>query len=169
MAIVGLMPGDLSYVASGVAMPNRFVAPDEARALLRDVLDRFDAPYVRALRERLSDDEEVIARPYETVRLERDWHVGRVVLIGDAAHATTPNLSSGGGMALEDGVVLGQEIGGGTDVDAALAAFSARRRPRADLVVDASLELMRMESEGVPEDEAMPVRMAAMGQLASPY
>jgi 2-polyprenyl-6-methoxyphenol hydroxylase-like FAD-dependent oxidoreductase len=168
-AIVGLMPGGMTYLASGVPMENRFVALAEARNLLRGVLDRFDAPYLRALRDRLTDEEIVIARPYETVRLRTDWHVGRVLVIGDAAHATTPNLSSGGGMALEDGVVLGQEIGDGHDVDAALVAFGSRRRPRADLVVDASLELMQLESSGAGEEAAMPVRMGAMGRLASPY
>lgn len=168
-AVVGLMPGNMAYVASGVPMENRMVDAAEARDLLRTVLDAFDAPYLRALRARLGDDETILARPYETVRLETDWHVGRVVVIGDAAHATTPNLSSGGGMALEDGVVLGQEIGDGGDVDAALRAFNARRRPRAELVVDASLELMRLESRGASEDAVMPVRMKAMGQLATPY
>jgi 2-polyprenyl-6-methoxyphenol hydroxylase-like FAD-dependent oxidoreductase len=169
MAIVGLMPGDMTYLASGVPMENRTVGETEARSLLRGMLDRFDAPYLRALRDRLGDDEIVIARPYETVRLETDWFVGRVLVIGDAAHATTPNLSSGGGMALEDGVVLAQEIGAGGDVDVALTAFCRRRRPRTDLVVDASLELMRLESAGAGEDESMPVRMGAMGQLAAPY
>jgi 2-polyprenyl-6-methoxyphenol hydroxylase-like FAD-dependent oxidoreductase len=169
MAIVGLMPGNMTYVASGWPMENRRVEPDAARQLLRAVLDQFDAPYLTRLRERLGDDEHVIARPYETVRIHGDWHSGRVIVIGDAAHATTPNLSSGGGMALEDGVVLGQEIGDGADLDAALASFVNRRRPRTDLVVDASLELMHLESSGAGEEAAMPVRMSAMAHLAGPY
>ncbi len=38
------------------------------------------------------------------------WSSGRVGLIGDAAHATTPNLGQGGAMAVEDALVLGRFV-----------------------------------------------------------
>ncbi|WP_275949094.1 MULTISPECIES: FAD-dependent monooxygenase [Bradyrhizobium] len=38
------------------------------------------------------------------------WHRGRVVLLGDAAHSLTPQMTSGGGMAIEDALVLAQEL-----------------------------------------------------------
>jgi 2-polyprenyl-6-methoxyphenol hydroxylase-like FAD-dependent oxidoreductase len=49
-------------------------------------------------------------RPLEVILHPAPWHRGRVVLIGDAAHATTPHLASGAGMAIEDGIVLTEEI-----------------------------------------------------------
>ncbi len=42
--------------------------------------------------------------------MQKPWHVGRTVLIGDAAHATTPHLASGAGLAVEDALVLAEEI-----------------------------------------------------------
>jgi 2-polyprenyl-6-methoxyphenol hydroxylase-like FAD-dependent oxidoreductase len=59
---------------------------------------------------------------------------GRVVLIGDAAHATSPNMAQSAALALEDAVVLGDMLAemvdcGGSPVDV-LAAFAARRRAR---------------------------------------
>jgi len=41
---------------------------------------------------------------------ELQWSKGRICLLGDAAHPMMPNLGQGGGMAIEDALVLGQEI-----------------------------------------------------------
>jgi 2-heptyl-3-hydroxy-4(1H)-quinolone synthase len=59
------------------------------------------------------------------------WVKGRVALIGDAAHAMTPNLGQGAAMAMEDASALAEELGRGGPVEAALAAYESRRRPRA--------------------------------------
>jgi 2-polyprenyl-6-methoxyphenol hydroxylase-like FAD-dependent oxidoreductase len=59
-----------------------------------------------------------------------DWVKGRVVLIGDAAHASSPNMAEGAGMAMEDALVLAEEITSGAGLDQAFEAFQARRRPR---------------------------------------
>lgn len=58
------------------------------------------------------------------------WFAGRAVLIGDAAHAMTPNMGQGAAMALEDSAVLVELLAGGGTADEALAAFAARREPR---------------------------------------
>ena len=59
---------------------------------------------------------------------------GRVVLIGDAAHATSPNMAEGAAMALEDALVLAECLARLEPVAAALSAFEVRRRPRTDWV-----------------------------------
>src|SRR3954451_22747632 len=56
--------------------------------------------------------------------------VGRVALLGDAAHAMTPDLGQGGCQAFEDAVALGNVLDGADDVPAALARYDALRRPR---------------------------------------
>ena len=55
---------------------------------------------------------------------------GRVVLLGDAAHATSPNMAEGASMALEDALVLAQMLAMHGSPDEALSAFSERRRTR---------------------------------------
>lgn len=59
---------------------------------------------------------------------------GRVVLIGDAAHATSPSMAEGAGMACEDALLLAEAIAAPGDLDAALGRYAARRKPRVDWV-----------------------------------
>jgi len=69
----------------------------------------------------------------EEVALD-SWVRGRVLLVGDAAHATSPNMAEGAAMALEDALVLAECLRRLEAIPAALAAFEARRRPRTDWV-----------------------------------
>jgi FAD-dependent urate hydroxylase len=69
----------------------------------------------------------------EEVALD-SWTRGRVVLVGDAAHATSPNMAEGAAMALEDAMVLAECLRRPDTIPAALSAFEARRRPRTDWV-----------------------------------
>ena len=69
----------------------------------------------------------------EEVAVDR-WARERVVLIGDAAHATSPNMAEGAAMALEDALVLRDCLRRIPAIPDAIAAFEARRRPRTDWV-----------------------------------
>jgi 2-polyprenyl-6-methoxyphenol hydroxylase-like FAD-dependent oxidoreductase len=81
----------------------------------------------------LQHDDQIHFGPIEWVELRR-WHAGRVVLIGDAAHATPPHMGEGGAMAIEDATVLAELLQGADTVEHALDQHQARRRPRIDWV-----------------------------------
>ncbi|WP_372410352.1 FAD-dependent monooxygenase [Streptomyces luteireticuli] len=66
---------------------------------------------------------------------ELAWGHGRVVLVGDAAHPMTLNLSQGAGQAIEDGVALSGQLVRESDVGAAIAGYEAVRRRRVDAMV----------------------------------
>jgi 2-polyprenyl-6-methoxyphenol hydroxylase-like FAD-dependent oxidoreductase len=68
----------------------------------------------------------------------RTWTRGRITLLGDAAHATTPNLGQGGCQAIEDGVVLARALSQATVVQAALQAYEAQRIARANRIIELS-------------------------------
>jgi 2-polyprenyl-6-methoxyphenol hydroxylase-like FAD-dependent oxidoreductase len=83
-------------------------------------------------------------------------------------HATTPHLASGAGMAVEDGIVLAEEITRGGDIDTALPRFMQRRFERGKLVVENSLRLGELEmTHGSPVEHTR-VMMAAVAALAQP-
>jgi FAD-dependent urate hydroxylase len=62
------------------------------------------------------------------------YHRGRVLLIGDAAHAFSPLLAQGAAMAIEDAVALAELLGQGGDIDQVLRSYEARRRPRVETI-----------------------------------
>jgi 2-polyprenyl-6-methoxyphenol hydroxylase-like FAD-dependent oxidoreductase len=82
--------------------------------------------------------------------LPTPWHKGRVLLVGDAAHPTTPQLASGAGLAAEDGLVLADELDTTGSIPEAFAAFEKRREQRCRMVGDGSSEIGRLERAGAP-------------------
>ncbi len=119
-------PGNPRYPCEGLA------------AAMRAKLASVPAPIIRELAEQIVDDAEVVYRPLEWLFVEGPWHKGRVVLLGDAIHATTPHLGQGAGMAIEDSIVLADELAKTDDVEGALIAYRERRFERCRYIVEAS-------------------------------
>lgn len=140
---VGLVPLSRTLMYMFVTTPepgNPRLPHDRLAATMRARLA--DAPpRIAALAEQITDDDEVVYKPLEWLFLEGDWHKGRVVLIGDAVHATTPHLGQGAGMAIEDGLVLAEELAGADAPEAAFRAYRDRRFARCSYIVEASLAL----------------------------
>jgi len=72
------------------------------------------------------------------------WSKGRVTLIGDAAHPTTPNLGQGGCMAIEDAVTLAHHLVAQSSHAAAFAAYEKKRVARTSRIVEASRSFGRI-------------------------
>jgi 2-polyprenyl-6-methoxyphenol hydroxylase-like FAD-dependent oxidoreductase len=81
--------------------------------------------------------------------LER-WSRGRVAVLGDAAHATTPGVGQGAAQAIEDAVVLIDQLACHADVSAALARYEAIRRPRTEAVLKMSRRVDRVAQIASP-------------------
>lgn len=58
------------------------------------------------------------------------WSKGRVVLVGDASHASSPNMAEGASLAMEDALVLAESLATAADVPAALESYRSRRVDR---------------------------------------
>jgi 2-polyprenyl-6-methoxyphenol hydroxylase-like FAD-dependent oxidoreductase len=113
------------------------------------------APAIRLLAEQIIEDDGVVYRPLDGLLVEGPWHRGRVVLLGDAVHATTPHLGQGAGMAIEDSLVLAEELARHADVEGALNAYRARRFERCAYIVRASLAIcMGQLGKGPPVDNS---------------
>lgn len=121
-------PGNPWYPREGLAAA--------MRAKLADC-----APAIRDLAAQITDDDGVVYRPLEGMLVTGPWHKGRIGLLGDAVHATTPHLGQGAGMAIEDSLVLADELARADSVEAAFAAYRARRYERCAYIVNASLAI----------------------------
>jgi 2-polyprenyl-6-methoxyphenol hydroxylase-like FAD-dependent oxidoreductase len=112
---------------------------------------------------------EIDHRHLSALLVPAPWHRGRVLLVGDAAHTTTPHIAYGVGIAIEDAVVLAEVLEREPSVAAALAAFTARRFERCRLVVETSLQLSAWEVEP-PGDPSLAQQLTgrALGALAQP-
>jgi 2-polyprenyl-6-methoxyphenol hydroxylase-like FAD-dependent oxidoreductase len=123
-----------------------------------------------AIRASMGPDTTIDYRSLDALLIEGPWHRGRVLLIGDAAHACPPMLAQGAAMAAEDGIVLGELIGDGHPVDKVLDLFMDRRAERAAMVVQNSVQLAAWEvaPETAGADPAGLMR-SSMATLAGPF
>ena len=120
-----------------------------------DAFDRLHAeiaPFggtVGWIRENMSRGDWINYRPLAAMLQPGPWAIGRIALLGDAAHATTPHLASGAGMAVEDGLVLAEELSvADRSVEQSLLAYSERRFPRCQDVVETSVAIGQLQLDG---------------------
>lgn len=124
-----------------------------ARAMMGDSV--FMADEIESLRTAAN----VAYTPLDTVMVPYPWHRGRVMIMGDAAHAMTPYLGSGAAMAIEDGVVFAQLLQSNDTLYDVQTKFMARRYPRVKTVWDISLQMMHEEFDSATP-EALDRRLA---------
>lgn len=147
---------------------NTHVPPADFYRLLDALLAPFSAPLVQQLRSLLTPESQIVFRPLEGLLMPRPWHQGRVVLIGDTVHATTPHLASGACIGIEDALVLAQELEPGDGLDAALQRFENRRWERCRMVVENSGRLGEIEITGGDKAEHARIMRASLMSLAEP-
>ncbi|MDD0809231.1 FAD-dependent oxidoreductase [Curvibacter sp. RS43] len=147
---------------------NTHVPPADFHRLLDGLLAPFSAPQVQQFRSLLTPASQIVFRPLEGLLLPRPWHQGRVVLIGDTVHATTPHLASGACIGIEDALVLAQELEAGDGLDAALQRFEDRRWERCRMVVENSGRLGEIEITGGDKAEHARIMRDSLMSLAEP-
>ncbi|MES2886659.1 MAG: FAD-dependent oxidoreductase [Pseudomonadota bacterium] len=147
---------------------NEHVDPATFAAHLRGLLADFPAPTLQAIREQIGPDSRIVFRPLEALLMPRPWFSGRVVLIGDTVHATTPHLASGACIGIEDALVLAEELGRSTGLNEALTAFEERRWERCRMVVQNSARLGEIEVAGGDKEEHARIMRESLMALAQP-
>ncbi len=154
---IGLVPISVELMYMYITTPE----PDRPHYLTNGIASTMRAklamaaPQIKALAGAITDDEGVVYRPLEQMMLYGDWHNGRVVLLGDAVHATTPHLGQGAGMAIEDSLVLADELSRHETPEAAFRAYRDRRFDRCKYIVEKSLAICHGQlGKGPPVDNA---------------
>ncbi|MEV0890864.1 FAD-dependent monooxygenase [Promicromonospora sp. NPDC050262] len=99
------------------------------------------------------------------------WHSNRMIIIGDAAHATAPSIGQGAAMAIEDAVVLAKCLRDRPTVASAFAAYEGLRRERVERVVEQGRRTGGWKSlhplAAVPRDLVMRLGMAHMARTGN--
>ncbi|WP_343687136.1 NAD(P)/FAD-dependent oxidoreductase [Chryseobacterium gleum] len=104
---------------------------DEIKDHLADIHRNDDPLFSRIIR----NSYEIIAYPvYDLPRLSK-WYKGKVCLIGDAAHGISPHIGQGASLALEDTVVLAEQLQLNKECEAAFQAFQSERQPRVEKII----------------------------------
>ncbi|MCB0076620.1 MAG: FAD-dependent monooxygenase [Anaerolineales bacterium] len=86
-------------------------------------------------------DEQLLYHDLYDIEPFRGWSAGRVTLLGDAAHPTTPNMGQGACMAIESAWLLARLLDEETTVEAALSRYERERAPRTAAVTRQSWQL----------------------------
>jgi 2-polyprenyl-6-methoxyphenol hydroxylase-like FAD-dependent oxidoreductase len=151
----GLVPTS----AAGMYMWLLETRPEKARIDSADEhreLAKIMAPFgglMGDLRDALTPHSNIICRPLSALLLPQPWYRGRIILIGDAAHPTTPHLASGAGIAVEDAIVLGTLLAERSGVADAFARFMELRWERCRDVVETSVAIGALQQSGASPDE----------------
>ena len=147
---------------------NDHIDPSEFLARAKALLAPFPDPRLQRVREALNEDSQIIYRPLESLLMPSPWYRGRVVLIGDTVHATTPHMASGACIGIEDALVLADEVARAGSVDQALDRYLARRWERCRMVVQNSGRLGEIEIAGGDKEEHARIMRATLAALAAP-
>jgi 2-polyprenyl-6-methoxyphenol hydroxylase-like FAD-dependent oxidoreductase len=144
--IFGLVTMGAGHTYSfAICIEPRFHDPVEGRLERLRVRFANFGPRVQEYLAALERDDQIICSAMEWVPVEKVFS-GRVVLVGDAAHASSPMMGQGGCMAMEDACVLAEELSSGATIEGALASFAKRRRPRVEWVQKQSMAVTQMQA-----------------------
>jgi len=171
---VGLIPmtADAMYmfIVAAEGDDNPHISREEFVARMRAHLAEYPVKLVAERIEEITDASKAVYSPLKTLMMPAPWYKNRVVMIGDAVHATIPQLGSGAALAIEDAVVLSEEIQKDQTVEEALEKFMQRRYERCKMIIDVSNTLAEWEQKewrGEPLPEGANVGMLMGKTLAA--
>lgn len=167
---IGLVPmtDDLMYMYVTTAEPGNPRIPNEKLASEMRKRMTTPSPMIQGMVEQVTDNDGVVYRPLEWLMLEGPWHKGRVALLGDAVHATTPHLGQGAGLAIEDSLVIAEELSTAATPEEAFQKYRDRRFERCDYIVKNSLAICKGQLGEGPLVDNSKASAAAIGVVSQP-
>jgi FAD-dependent urate hydroxylase len=144
------------------------ISPEQWRARLIDLFRHDRGPAVDII----AATDEIFAgwNTYDVPTVPK-WHNDRMIIIGDAAHATAPSIGQGAAMAIEDAVVLAKCLRDSPAIESAFAAYERLRRERVERVVEQGRRTGGWKALGpiarVPRDLIMSLGMKHMARTGN--
>ncbi len=113
---------------------------NEVKSYLLNLVSEFQSDIKNVLEK--TENQAIMQNDLLDIKPIPNWHKGNIVLIGDAAHATMPNLGQGACQAIEDAYFLAACLSKHTpSVSNAFSAFQNKRKPKADFVTNTSFQI----------------------------
>lgn len=152
----------------GKAQDRFSVSSEDATRIMLDESRAYDGPW-NSIRADLEAGASANYTWFTKHVVDAPWNRGRVVVIGDAAHSCPPTIAQGAAQGLEDAFVLTELLSDRDVVDQNLwDEFHARRLPRAQAVVEASVQLGQWQIDGDSDADAGGLIFAIAQQMAQP-
>lgn len=145
-----------------------FMDEEELFTTLRGLLADFGG-HAGWIRDTMTRADWINCRPLAAALQPAPWSNGRIVLVGDAVHATTPHLASGAGMAVESGIALAEGLAGAETVEAGLRAYEASRFDRCRDVIETSVRMGQLQLDHGPPEELVQLLQGALARLSAPF
>jgi 2-polyprenyl-6-methoxyphenol hydroxylase-like FAD-dependent oxidoreductase len=166
----GLVPlrDDIMYLFLNDQSPDPSPPKGNLAEMLRERLGAFGG-LISDMRDRhIDDSSQIVWKTFDVVDLPTPWYCGRVIIIGDAAHAATAHLGQGGAMASEDALVVAEELDGSDSVQLSLERFMRRRYQRVHLIQEWSHQICKWEIEKTPGADPLGLTAKAFELVQQP-
>jgi 2-polyprenyl-6-methoxyphenol hydroxylase-like FAD-dependent oxidoreductase len=144
------------------------VTDEGLAATMRERLEGYGSVIGELRDTRITEGSEIVYRPVYSLLVPSPWYRGRVVLVGDSAHATSPHVGQGAAMAIEDAVVLSEELTSDADVTDALDRYMERRFARCRRIWEISRQLGTWEIEEVQDADFVGLTIESVQLTAAP-
>ncbi|MEA5405253.1 FAD-dependent monooxygenase [Arcicella sp. DC2W] len=163
------MTADTCYIfVNSAEGDNPLIPENQLVEKLKTYMSAYPVPLIQELIPQVTDAKLVNYRVLETLKMPAPWYKNSVVVLGDAAHTTIPQLGSGAALAIEDAVVLVEELQKEGELTDVFERYMKRRYERCKMVVDVSetlgaWELLEYNDQALPEGANMGMLMGKTG------
>lgn len=131
--------GKVYWFATANQAAGENVSSFERKKKVLEIFGNWHFPILETIE--ATPDENVLQNDCYDREAEGGWTNGRVLLLGDAAHPTTPNMGQGGCLALEDAVCLTKILQTESSIETAFRKFEMERFPRAKYIIESSRKI----------------------------
>ncbi len=135
-------PGQVYFWITKAMPAGSRLGNEEAYTFIKEQLTGFN-PLMQTVVNHIQP-EQLIHGDLFDIKPIASWYKHNVVLLGDAAHASTPNLGQGASQAIEDAYILAACLSTATSPESAFKKYQHKRMPRAKRVVNMSWILGRL-------------------------
>jgi 2-polyprenyl-6-methoxyphenol hydroxylase-like FAD-dependent oxidoreductase len=126
--ILNMGEGRFTWYATANSPRNHIDSPNGRKAELLELFADWHNPINRLISN--TKDDVIMKNSASDLPQLKRWVKGRIALLGDAAHPITPNLGQGGGMAIEDALVLAKSLRQESSIETALKLYEKKRITR---------------------------------------